>query len=71
MRKSPMQKFAITCIAACAVFGVVGTANAQMHGASHAGGGATTMVAPPTVAAGFTTAAGFITIEGSMAAACS
>ena len=34
-----MQKFAITCIAACAVFGVVGTANAQMHGASHAGEG--------------------------------
>jgi hypothetical protein len=34
-----MQKLAIACIAACAVFGGIGAANAQMHDGSHAGGG--------------------------------
>ena len=39
MTKS-MQKLAIGCIAACAVLGGIGAANAQMHDGSHAGGGA-------------------------------
>jgi hypothetical protein len=42
MRKSLMQKLAIACVAAFAVLGGVGAANAQMHGGgggSHGGGG--------------------------------
>jgi hypothetical protein len=39
MRKSRMQKLAIACIAACAVFGGIGATNAQRHDGSHAGGG--------------------------------
>ena len=39
MRKSRIQKLAIACIAACAVLGGIGAANAQMHDGSHAGGG--------------------------------
>src|SRR5258705_13107350 len=39
MRKSRIQKLAIACIAACAVLGGIGSANAQMHDGSHAGGG--------------------------------
>src|SRR5690242_12579894 len=38
MRKS-MRKLAIACIAACAVLGGIGSANAQMHDGSHPGGG--------------------------------
>ena len=34
-----MKKLAIACIAACAVLGGIGAANAQMHDGSHAGGG--------------------------------
>ena len=39
MRKSRIKKLAIAGIAACAVLGGIGAANAQMHGGSHAGGG--------------------------------
>ena len=39
MRRSRIQKLAIACIAACAVLGGIGPANAQMHDGSHAGGG--------------------------------
>jgi hypothetical protein len=39
MRKSRIQKLAIACVAACAVLGGIGAANAQMHDGSHAGGG--------------------------------
>jgi hypothetical protein len=39
MRKSRIQKLAIACIAACAVLGGIGAANAQMHGGSQSGGG--------------------------------
>jgi hypothetical protein len=39
MRKSRIQKFAIACIAACAILGGIGAANAQMHDVAHAGGG--------------------------------
>jgi hypothetical protein len=39
MRKSRIQKLAIAFIAACAVLGGIGAANAQMHDGSHAGGG--------------------------------
>jgi len=35
-----MQKLAIASIAACAVLGGIGAANAQMHDGSHGGGGA-------------------------------
>ena len=38
MRTSRIQKFAIACLAAYAVLGGIGAANAQMHGGSHAGG---------------------------------
>ena len=39
MRKSRFHKLAIACIAAYAVLGGIGAANAQMHDGSHAGGG--------------------------------
>jgi hypothetical protein len=39
MRKSPMQKLAIACIAAFAVLGGIGAPSAQMRGGSQAGGG--------------------------------
>jgi hypothetical protein len=62
MRK-PMQKLAIACIAACAVLGGIGATNAQMHDGSQQAVVASTVVAPPTVATGFTTVAtGFTTI---------
>jgi hypothetical protein len=39
MSKSPMRKLAMACIAAFALLGGVGTANAQMHGGGFHGGG--------------------------------
>jgi hypothetical protein len=38
MTKSRIHKLAIACVAACAVLGGIGAANAQMHDGAHAGG---------------------------------
>jgi len=67
MRKSRIQKLAIACIAACAVLGGIGAANAQMHDGSQQAVVASTGVAAHTTAAS-TVVAGFTTVAGSTAA---